>query len=273
MGKHTSIPKKVEFLTRCEYLTYAQAAEKCGINKSTAIKIKNRAGELLIECEEQGLPVPSLLEQATRKVGSGAKPMISENEISSLIDSCTITKKQRKKLWHIVAKEEGFFHLHRRTIEKKLRERGLRRAKSTKKLGLTESQRAQRYEIALSRRDWTLDQWRMIIYSDEASIIVSAKRGMQNISRMVGESERYHPDCIERRYNNYSEAMFWGCFTYDHKGPCHIYYPETPAQQLANEVRMEKLNKEEIEAECREAFAERERAKRLHEMQRVGSGQ
>jgi hypothetical protein len=151
---------------------------------------------------------------------------ITDEEIIQLMEVCTLNKKQRKKLWHIVAKEEGFFDIHRRIIEKKLRTRGLRRAKSTKKLSLIESQRVQRFEIALSRKDWRLEEWRKVIFSDEASIIVSAKRGMQNISRIMGDEERYHPDCIERRYNNYTEAMFWGSFTYDCKRPCHIYYKE-----------------------------------------------
>jgi hypothetical protein len=88
----------------------------------------------------------------------------------------------------------------------------------------------------------------MVIFSDEASIIISAKRGQQNISRFM--DEWYHPDCIERRYNNYSEAMFWGCFIYDYKGPCHIYYPKTMEQKAANEARMDELNKEEIKEEC-----------------------
>lgn len=147
------------------------------------------------------------------------------------MEAYTLNKTQRKKLWHIVAKEEGFFDVHRRTVEKKLRACGLRRAKSIKKPGLTDIQRAQRYEVALSRKDWGIEEWRKVIFSDEASIIVSVKRGMQNISRLVGDEERHYPDCIERRYNNYTEAMFWGCFTYDCKGPCHIYYKETEEQK------------------------------------------
>ena len=54
------------------------------------------------------------------------------------------------------------------------------------KLGLTDIQRAQRYEVILSRKDWGLAEWRMVIFLDEASIIVSAKRGQQNISRIKG---------------------------------------------------------------------------------------
>jgi len=50
---------------------------------------------------------------------------------------------------------------------------------------------------------------------------------MQNILRIVGDLERYHPNYIKRRHNNYTEAMFWGCFIYNAKGPCYIYYKET----------------------------------------------
>ena len=107
-----------------------------------------------------------------------------------------------------MSKEEGFFDVYRRIIKKKLRARGLRRRKSTKKLSLTEIQKAQRLEVALSRKDWGLEEWRKVIFSDEASIIISAKRGMQNISRMVGDLERYYPNYFKRRYNNYTEAMF-----------------------------------------------------------------
>jgi hypothetical protein len=85
-----------------------------------------------------------------------------------------------------VAKEEGFFDLYCRTIKKKLRARGLYRYKLIKKLGLPDIQKAQQYEIALLRKDWGLEEWRRVIFSDKAAIIVAAKRGQQNISRMVG---------------------------------------------------------------------------------------
>ena len=49
---------------------------------------------------------------------------------------------------------------------------------------------------------------------------------------------------------------------YDYKGPCHIYYPKTPEQKEKNEKLIEQLNKEEIKAECREAFEKQERKKK-----------
>ena len=71
---------------------------------------------------------------------------------------------------------------------------------------------------------------------------------------MSGNKERYHPDYIERQYNNYSEAMFWACFTYDHKGPYYIYYPETEEQKERNQAEIDRLNEEEIKVEAWEAF-------------------
>jgi hypothetical protein len=62
-------------------------------------------------------------------------------------------------------------------------------------------------------------------------------------------------------YNNYSEAMFWGRFSYDHKGPCHIYYKETEEQKDDFAEKIDELNDREIEAECRVDFEERERLK------------
>ena len=78
---------------------------------------------------------------------------------------------------------------------------------------------------------------------------------------MSSEAKRYHPDYIKRWHNNYSKAMFWASFTYDHKGPCYIYYPKTSEQKTKNQEEINRLNKEEIIAEAREAFDAQEREK------------
>jgi hypothetical protein len=259
MAPQTSELDRAVFLTHLQYVGIAEAVRKSRIHRKTATNIKNRAAKIEIQLAEAGLPPLTIQELVLRKEGSGVKLKISIKEVTGLLGACTLNKKQRKKLWHVVAHEEGFFNLHRRTIEKKLRERGLRRCKATKKLGLTDIQRAQRYEVALSRKDWGIEEWRKVIFSDEASIIVSVARGTQKLSRFP--DERHHNDCIDCRYNNYSEAMFWGCFTYDYKGPCYIYYPKTEFQKVENQDIIEALNDGEIEAECRVTFDLQEREK------------
>ena len=109
-----------------EYVSYAEAARKAGIPSSTATDLRDRAGALCIERFEAGLPPPSYEEQVAIKPGSGPPVKLTVDAVTQLLEACTLNKKQRKKLWHIVAKEEGFIDLHCSIIEKKLRARGLR---------------------------------------------------------------------------------------------------------------------------------------------------
>ncbi len=38
--------------------------------------------------------------------------------------------------------------------------------------------------------------------------------------------------------------MFWGCFSYYRKGPCHIWKPETEAQKKAAQKKIDTWNRE-----------------------------
>lgn len=37
--------------------------------------------------------------------------------------------------------------------------------------------------------------------------------------------------------------MFWGCFSYDKKGPCHIWKDETPAEKKEADLWLEEQNR------------------------------
>ena len=252
-------------------LKNTQAAEKAGIKRNTGHNIWARAGQLEVDHSEEGRPPPTIEELVAVKPKTGRPKVLSESDCNEIYAACTASKKARRKQQHHVALEEGF-EACRRTIETRMRAMNLRRCKPTKKLGLTDIQRAQRYEIALSRKDWGYAEWSKVVFSDEASILVGEHRGLQNLSRTP--DERYHPDVIERRYNNYSEAMFWGCFSYDYKGPCHIYYKETEEQKIFYEEKMQQNNDEEIEAEMRAEFdriqAEKEEEWRLKGKKKPG---
>ena len=38
--------------------------------------------------------------------------------------------------------------------------------------------------------------------------------------------------------------MFWGAFSWDRKGPCHVWKPETVAERLAAQTEIDDLNAE-----------------------------
>jgi len=51
----------------------------------------------------------------------------------------------------------------------------------------------------------------------------------------------------------YSEFMFWGCFTYDFKGPCHIWQTEKAVEKKAAMKDIELMNLA-VEQEAKEAW-------------------
>lgn len=154
MGKHTSDAQKARFLTLIECGTkQSEAARSCGLERSTAFNIKKRAGDLMVQHTENGLPPPTIDEQVARKPGSGRPPLLTDHDCQEIFRACTSSKSQRRKRQHYVAAEEGF-NACRRTIETRMRKLNLYRTKPTKKLHLTDVQMAQRYELALSREHW-----------------------------------------------------------------------------------------------------------------------
>lgn len=68
---------------------------------------------------------------------------------------------------------------------------------------------------------------------------MGGQRGRIRLWRKKEEAHNKH--CIRRRWKGFKQFMFWGCFSYDSKGPCHVWEDETKAQK--------KESKEWLEAE------------------------
>ncbi len=69
-----------------------------------------------------------------------------------------------------------------------------------------------------------------MIWSDEISVVIGARRGSYKIWRRSG----------------YIKFIFWGCFSYDRKGPCHIWQPETEKEKTET---MEEINQSNFDSE------------------------
>jgi hypothetical protein len=123
------------------------------------------------------------------------------------------------------------FGLSARTIQRVLKRKGYRKVKPTVKPGLTEAMMEARYQFALRYKDWTLEDWKAVIWSDETSVILGHRRGGHRVWRTVKEA--YNPHVKKQRWKRHSEFMFWGCFSYDKKRPFHIWKAETAAQKKA----------------------------------------
>ena len=135
--------------------------------------------------------------------------------------------------------------------------------KPTRKTGLTQAMKDARLEFCLLYEHWTLEDWKRVIWTDETSVVL-CKRGATRIWRRP--EEKYEKTCIRLRWKGYSEFMFWGCFSYDYKGPCHIWKDALAPEKEAAKKRLEIMNQElepikraEWEAEQVRKAAERTR--------------
>ena len=74
---------------------------------------------------------------------------------------------------------------------------------------MTKKMRKERLEWCLQHKDWTLEDWRNVIWSDETAVVLLHRRGRYRIWRKADEATV--KKCIRERWKGYSEFMFWGC--------------------------------------------------------------
>ena len=91
---------------------------------------------------------------------------------------------------------------------------GFKKTKPTRKPGLTKKMKEDRLQWCLAHQDWTLEDQKRVIWSDETAVVLH-RRGGYRIWRT--KDERFIRIAIRERWKGYSEFMFWGCFSYDKK--------------------------------------------------------
>ena len=74
----------------------------------------------------------------------------------------------------------------------------------------------------------------------ESFPILNHRRGTIRVWR--ASNEAYEDTVVRRRWKGFSEFMFWGCFSYDFKGPCHIWRTQTVAQRKKDDTELAELN-------------------------------
>ncbi len=94
---------------------------------------------------------------------------------------------------------------------------------------VTDTIKQARYAFYMKYKDKDLEWWKNVIWTDEISVILGHRQGGYRVWRK--KEERYDPTCVRPSYEKASDFMFWGCFSYHKKGPCHIYLPETAQQK------------------------------------------
>ena len=110
-----------------------------------------------------------------------------------------------------------------------------------------------RLVFCLKYKDWTIEDWKRVIWTDECSVVLGHRRGAVRVWRTVLEGIEPVQSTIRHRWKGAMEMMFWGSYSYDYKGPCHCWSTEIAKEKkYANRV-IEKMN-EEIEPMMKEKW-------------------
>jgi transposase len=137
------------------------------------------------------------------------------------------------------------------TVWRVLKSAGYNKTKPTRKPGLTKKMKEERLAWCRTHEHWTLDDWKNVIWSDETSVVLNHRRGGYRVWRT--RDEAFTKSVIRERWKGYSEFMFWGCFSYDYKGPCHVWKPETAQEKKDAAIKINALNIA-LEPEMREQW-------------------
>jgi Transposase len=254
-GRRYGIAQKAQALTLLSLNWPAkQVSDTTGIEIRTLYRIKNIAFERGYRPEQDC----RILDHYVMEGRSTGRPKEITKEVEErLLDNVKMDRNSREKSSEVLAYETGISASSALSI---LHKYDMSSVKPTRKPGLNATQRAARLKFCLDHKDWTLDDWKRVIWSDETSVILGQRRGAIRLWR--SSEEAYDKTVIRRRWKGFTEFMFWGSFCWDSKGPCHIYRQETAKDKKKADEEIQALNSER-EQKCKDEWFMSSGIKRL----------
>jgi hypothetical protein len=205
-----------------------------GIPSRTILRIKETALKRGFQPDRDPRILESYVEDAARP---GRPKTITPEIEEKVLASVTADRSGREKSSEYLAYE---VNITRASALRILHAHGFSVVKPTRRPGLTPSMKAARLAFCKKYQYWTLEDWKNVIWTDETSVVLGHRRGSVRLWRRPDEA--YEDSCIRSRWKGFSEFMFWGSFTWFEKGPCHIWKPETKAQQTLAQKHLDQLN-------------------------------
>jgi len=141
----------------------------------------------------------------------GRKVLLNTPQRKRLIEWVTASPINRRIAWDEIPALLGW-NCGIKAIRSAFKREGFVRRCARQKPPLTEQHKRDRLAWAWEHIFWTDDQWDRVAWSDE-TWVKPGRHKKQMITRRIGESEIYHPDCVEARIQRKIGWMFWGCIS------------------------------------------------------------
>ncbi|KAJ5095272.1 transposable element tc1 transposase [Penicillium argentinense] len=152
----------------------------------------------------------------------GRARKLSEEQLDEIIDFISSSKETRRLPYNQVIQELQL-SISVETLRRALAKRGYHRCNALRKHPLSDRTRALRLNWALEHVNWTYEQWKMILWTDETWATSIYHRRIYVTPR---SGEEFDDTCVRARVSCAPGWMFWGSFIGDEKGPCLFWEKE-----------------------------------------------
>lgn len=103
------------------------------------------------------------------------------------------------------------------TVKNRLRSAGLFGRVAARKPYLSSENKRKRLAWAKLHKNWTIEDWKQVLWSDESKFEFFGSKRRQYVRRKQGE--RYKPECLQSTVKfGGGKINVWGCFSYDGVG-------------------------------------------------------
>jgi hypothetical protein len=141
---------------------------------------------------------------------SGRPPALSTRSLRQVKRFIQTDRESRRMSLFQIIKMLAFI-ICEATLLKGLTSLGLFHRIAQRRPFLKNLDRKRRLAYALKYQHWTVEDWKRVIWTDESSFHIGARRGSVDwIWRTV--EEEFHTDCIDFKKRESMGTMFWGCF-------------------------------------------------------------
>lgn len=202
-GKKLSVELRAEIAALHDEndLSYGELAARYSLSKSTVYNIvhKKQVYGTVIDRPRSGRPKVSSARDDRRLLRlSRANRRLSASEL--------------RQQWSITASLS--------TVKSRLRQGGLKGCIAVRKPFWKEVHKRNRMAWCKARKDWTLDQWRTMRYTDESSFCLIPNSHRVYVRR--GVKEKYRENCVATSQKWRSPTlMVWGAIGANGVGPLH----------------------------------------------------
>jgi transposase len=150
-----------------------------------------------------------------RKSGGGRKRKTTKVQDKSILKEV----KKNRKTTGVEIRQALQLNISDRTIRRRITEsKEFKSYWATKKPFINESNREKRVAWCRQHQDWSVEQWRNVIWSDESPFVLRFNKKVRVWRR---HNERYNPECTTATVKHDKKIMVWGCFAACGAGSLH----------------------------------------------------